>query len=123
MQYKNVNLIVPGGYLRKNLLSLVGPLAERNLQNLYVDKVFIAVDGFDTKHGIYTPNIDEAHFGEIMIRISKEVIVVCDSSKFLRRSLAFICGISNIHFVITDDGIPAEDKKRLEDAGIKVLIA
>jgi len=58
-----------------------------------------------------------------MIKISKEVIVVCDSSKFLRRSLAFICGIDKIHTVITDSGIPDEDRKRLEDAGVRVIIA
>jgi DeoR family transcriptional regulator of aga operon len=123
IQLKNVNLIIPGGYLRKNSLSLVGPLAEKNLQNLYVDKVFIGVDGFDTKYGIYTPNIEEAYFNEIMIKISKEVIVVCDSSKFSRRSLAYICGIDKIQCVITDSGIPDEYIKRLEDAGIKVIIA
>jgi DeoR family transcriptional regulator, aga operon transcriptional repressor len=123
MQQKNLNLIIPGGYLRKNSLSLVGPLAEKNLQNLYVDKVFIGVDGFDTKHGIYTPNIEEAYFNELMIKISKEVIVVCDSSKFLRRSLAYICGIDKIHTVVTDNGIPDEDRKRLEDAGITVILA
>lgn len=123
IQHKEINLIIPGGYLRKNSLSLVGPLAEKNLQNLYVDKVFIGVDGFDTKHGIYTPNIEEAHFNEIMIKISKEVIVVCDSSKFLRRSFAYICGIEKIHSVITDSGIPDEDRKRLEEAGVKVVIA
>ncbi len=123
IQLKNVNLIIPGGYLRKNSLSLVGPLAEKNLQNLYVDKVFIGVDGFDTKHGIYTPNIEEAHFNEIMITISKEVVVVCDSSKFHRRSLAYICGTDKIHTVVTDSGIPDEDRKRLEDTGINVLIA
>lgn len=118
----DINLIIPGGHLRKNSLSLVGPLAEKNLQNLYVDKAFIGVDGFDTRQGIYTPNIEEAYFNELMIRISKEVIVVCDSSKFLRRSLAFICGISKIHSVITDNGIPEDDKKRLEEAGVKVII-
>jgi DeoR family transcriptional regulator of aga operon len=123
IQLENVNLIIPGGYLRKNSLSLVGPLAEKNMQNLFVDKVFIGVDGFDTKHGIYTPNIEEAYFNEIMIRTSKEVIVVCDSSKFLRRSLAYICGIDKIHSVITDSGISDEDRKRLEDAGVKVIIA
>lgn len=123
IQHKEVNLIIPGGYLRKNSLSLVGPLAEKNLQNLYVDKVFIGVDGFDTRHGIYTPNIEEAYFNELMISIAKEVYVVCDSSKFLRRSLAYICGIERIHFVITDIGIPDEDKKRLEDADVKVIIA
>jgi DeoR family transcriptional regulator, aga operon transcriptional repressor len=120
---ENVNLIIPGGYLRKNSLSLVGPLAEKNMQNLFADKVFIGVDGFDTKRGIYTPNIEEAYFNEIMIRTSKEVIVVCDSSKFLKRSLAYICGIDKIHYVITDTGISDEDRKRLEDTGVKVIIA
>jgi DeoR family transcriptional regulator of aga operon len=123
IQFKNINLIIPGGYLRKNSLSMVGPLADKNLQNLYVDKVFIGVDGFDTRHGIYTPNIEEAYFNEIMIKVSKEVIVVCDSSKFLRRSLAYICGIDKIHYVITDDGIQEGDRKLLEDTGIKVIIA
>jgi DeoR family transcriptional regulator, aga operon transcriptional repressor len=123
IQYNGFNLIIPGGYLRKNSLSLVGPLAEKNLQNLFVDKVFMGVDGFDTRHGIYTPNMEEASLNEIMIRNAKEVILVSDSSKFFRRSLAYICGIEKINRVVTDNGIPEEDKKRLEDAGIEVIIA
>jgi len=123
LQFDNIKLVIPGGYLHKHSLSLVGPLAERNIQNLYVDKVFIGVDGFDTKRGIYTPNIEEASLCESMINISKEVIVVCDSSKFSRRSLAYICDIDKIHTVITDCEIPNDDRKRLEDAGIRVIMA
>jgi DeoR family transcriptional regulator, aga operon transcriptional repressor len=120
---QNFNLIIPGGNLRKNSLSLVGSLAEKSLKNFYVDKVFIGVDGFDTQHGISTPNIDEAHLNQVMIEIAKEVIVVADSSKFMRRSLAFICAINRIHTVVTDNGIRSIDKKILEDAGVKVIIA
>jgi DeoR family transcriptional regulator of aga operon len=120
---QNINLIMPGGVLRKNSLSLIGPLAEKNLVNFYVDKVFIAVDGFDTTKGISTPNLEEACLNQIMIEVAREVIVVTDSSKFLRKSLAFICKIDRINTVITDSGISEEDKKRLEDANIKVIIA
>jgi DeoR family transcriptional regulator, aga operon transcriptional repressor len=123
IKFPFVNIIVPGGYLRKTSLSLVGPLAEKNLQNLYVDKVFLGVDGIDTKHGIYTPNIEEAHLNEIMIHVSREVIILTDSSKFLRRSLAYICGIEKVHTIVTDKGIIEDDRKRLEDAGIKILVA
>ena len=123
LQYAQLNVIVPGGYLRRNSHSLVGPLAERNLQNLAVDKVFIGVDGFDTKLGIYTPNLEEAYLNEIMIRIAREVIVVADSSKFQRRSLAYICGLDKIHTVVTDSGISDEDRKHLEDAGIRLILA
>jgi DeoR family transcriptional regulator of aga operon len=118
-----VNVIIPGGYLRQNAMSLVGPLAEKNLRNFFVDKVFLSTDGFDTKQGIFTPNIDEAHLNGIMIEIAKEVILLTDSSKFKRKSLAFICGLDKIKKVVTDNGIAIDDKKRLEEAGIEVLVA
>ena len=119
----NVNLIIPGGVLRKNSLSLIGPLAEKSFRNFFVDKVFLGVDGFDTMNGISTPNIEEASLNQIMIEVAREVIVVADSTKFLRKSLAFICKLDRIDTVITDTGISVDDKKRLEDAGIKVIIA
>ncbi len=123
VQYPSINVIIPGGYLRKNSLSLVGPFAAKNFKSLYVDKVFIGVDGFDPVLGAFTPNIEEAHLNEIMIDIAKEVILVADSSKFNRRSLSLICPVSSINTVVTDDGLSDKDKKKLEDSGVKVLIA
>jgi len=118
-----INLIIPGGVLRKNSLSLIGPLAEKSFKNFFVDKVFLGVDGFDPMHGISTPNIEEASLNQIMIDVAREVIVVTDSSKLLRKSLAFICKLDRIDIVITDSKISADDKKRLEDSGVKVIIA
>jgi DeoR family transcriptional regulator of aga operon len=123
MAYANINVIILGGYLRQNSMSLVGPMAENNLRTIYVDKLFLSTDGFDTGQGIYTPNIDEAHLNVLMINIAKEVILVTDSSKFKRKSLAFICTIDKLKTVVTDQGIPADDKSRLEAAGVEVLIA
>ena len=123
MAYSNINVIIPGGYLRQNSMSLVGPLAERNLRGFYVDKLFLSTDGFDTTQGIYTPNIDEAHLNGMMINIAKEVILVMDSSKFKRKSLAFICTLDKIRTVVTDRNIPEDDKKRLEEANVEVIIA
>lgn len=119
----NINLIIPGGVMRQNSFSLIGPLAEKNFKNFFVDKVFLGVDGFDTTTGISTPNMEEAFLNQIMIEVAKEVIVVTDSSKFLRKSLAFICKLDRISTVITDSGISEADKKRLTDANIKVIIA
>lgn len=119
----NVNLIVPGGVLRQNSMSLVGPMAEKSLGNFFVDKAFISTDGLDTRQGIFTPNIEEASLNAVMINITREVILVTDSSKFSRKSLVFICGLDKIKTVVTDKGISNEDRKRLEDADIQVLIA
>ncbi|MBN2347977.1 MAG: DeoR/GlpR transcriptional regulator [Bacteroidales bacterium] len=123
INFQNINVIIPGGYLRKHSQSLVGPLAEKSFRNFYVDKVFMGVDGFDTSKGIYTPNIEEAHLNNIMIEIAKEVILVTDSSKFKRKSLTFICPVNKINKVVTDEGISPEDIRRLEDEGVEVIIA
>ncbi|CAN5396038.1 DeoR family transcriptional regulator [soil metagenome] len=121
--YKNINVIVPGGMLKKNSLSLVGILAERGFKDYFCDKLFLGVDGFDLDFGISTPDPEEAHLNQIMIEISKEVIVVADSSKFQRRGFAFIAPLSKISTVVTDKGILPESRSRLEKAGVKVIIA
>lgn len=123
MNIPHINIIIPGGFLRKNSLSLVGPQAEKSLRNFNVDKAFLGVDGFDTRNGIFTPNVEEARLNEIMIEISREVILLADSSKFNKRSFAFICSIKQIDKVITDNRIPEDDLKRLQDAGVEVVIA
>jgi len=118
-----VNLIVPGGSLRKNSLSLVGPLAEKTMRNFHIDKAFLGIDGIDARSGFYTPNIEEAHLNRIMIEISEESILLSDSSKFLRKSLNLVCGPGDIDALVTDEGISTADKKLLEDAGVTVFIA
>jgi len=120
---KNINVIVPGGFLRPESLSLVGAPAENTFQNYYCDKLFLGVDGLDIEHGLSTPNIEEAHLNQKMVNISKQVILLADSSKFSKRSLAFICPINKVDILVTDSGITKEFKKQLENIGITVIIA
>ncbi|MFZ5938929.1 MAG: transcriptional repressor AgaR [Bacteroidota bacterium] len=122
LTFPSVNIIVPGGSIRKNSHSLVGPIAERSFRNFSVDKAFLGVDGFDPKTGAFTPNIEEAYLNQIMIEISKEVILVADSSKFFRKSLAFICPVNKINTVITDNRITDYDLKTLQDSGVRVIV-
>lgn len=123
VEHKNINVIVPGGTLRKNSLSLVGILAEKGFKNYFCDILFLGVDGLDTGYGLSTPNVEEAHLNQIMIEMSQRVIVVADSSKFNRRGFAFIAPVTKMHTLITDKGVLAEEKAKLEGMGIEVLVA
>ncbi|SMD32833.1 transcriptional regulator, DeoR family [Reichenbachiella faecimaris] len=122
MNKPNVNLIIPGGFLRQNSQSLVGPMAEKGLKNLNVDKVFLGADGFDTSIGLYTPNLEEAQFNEKMIQISKEIIALTDSTKFSRRSFAFFCDVSDVTTVVTD-AIEPQDRAKLDEHNVEILLA
>jgi len=117
-----VEVILTGGSLRKNSFSLVGPLAEESLRKLSADLLFLAVDGFDVGYGLTTPNQLEARVNRAMAEAARRTIVVCDSSKFGRRSLSLIMAISSVHETITDRNIPKRDLKSLGEAEVEVTI-
>jgi len=119
----NVEVVLTGGILRENSFSVVGPLAEDTLRHLSADILFLGVDGFDVHFGLTTPNMLEAQVNRVMVEIARRTVVVCDSSKFGRRSLSLIAPPSAVHQTITDSRIPKSDQRALEEAGIEVTIA
>jgi DeoR family transcriptional regulator, aga operon transcriptional repressor len=121
-QYPNLKVVMLGGSFRQNSLSLVGPIAEENMKNLFCDKVFIGVNGIDGKHGMFTTYIEDAALNRMMISVSKEVIVVTDSSKFLKRGFSIIGPISLIDTLITDANIPKEELRTLTNAQVRTII-
>jgi len=119
----DVEVLLTGGTLRKNSFSLVGPLAEDTLRRITADLLFLAVDGFDVEYGLTTPNLLEAKVNRVMMESAKTTVVVCDSSKFGRRSLSLIAPASAVHHAITDDKITPKHLRGLREAGVKVIIA
>lgn len=118
----SIDVILTGGTLRENSFSLVGPLAEDSLRHLSADIFFLGVDGFDVRFGLTTPNVLEAKVNRVMMEIARQTIVVCDSSKFGRRSLSLIAPPSAIQQTITDVRIPKGDLRTLKEAGVKVTL-
>jgi DeoR family transcriptional regulator of aga operon len=116
------DVILVGGTLRKNSFSLVGPLAEDNLQEMHADILFLGVDGFDPEVGITTPNFLESRVNRAMVKAARQVVAVCDSSKFSRRSLSRIVPPGAIHHVITDRNLPHEIAEALRAQSIKVTL-
>jgi DeoR family transcriptional regulator, aga operon transcriptional repressor len=118
----SVDVILTGGNLRKNSFSLVGPLAEESLRQLRADLTFLAVDGFDVRHGLTTPNLQEAKVNRVMVEISRRTVVLCDSSKFGRRTLSLIVPTSAVHHTITDRKLSRRDWRALRRTGIEVTL-
>lgn len=121
-EYERFNVFMPGGALNRKSLSLIGVIANENYNRFYCDKLFLGADGFDTMSGLSTQNTEEAHLNQIMLKIAKKVIVVTDSSKFNRRRFAHIAPLSAIDVVVTDSGISEENKARLENSGVQVIV-
>ncbi len=118
----HVTLIMPGGVLRQSSYSLSGPQAELALTDLHADILFLGFDGLDPEIGLMTPHLLEARLNSQMIKMSRMVVAVGDSSKLHRRNLSVIAKIEQIHRFITDKGANADIVAKLQHHGVDVKL-
>jgi DeoR family transcriptional regulator of aga operon len=117
-----INLIIPGGMLRRRSWSLSGPPAENAIRDLQADTLFLGVDSLDPAVGLMTPYLLEAQLNAQMIRIARRVIAVTDSSKLLRRNLSVISGVDQVDLLITDHAADARAIKAIRARGVEVML-
>ena len=119
----HVNLIMLGGQLRPNSYSLSGPQAVAALQGLYADRLFLGVDSLDPDIGLMTPHLLEAQLNAQMLKVSREVIGVADSSKLMTRNLSIIAGVEQLDKLITDRDADPAIVAELRRRGVEVVLA
>jgi DeoR family transcriptional regulator of aga operon len=105
---KDVHVFVTGGHLRGDWFSLVGLEAVANMSKVYVDLLFIGVNGLDAQKGLTCINGDEAEINRSMVQQAKRKIAVTDHSKLGVVTRWVICPTESIEMLITDSG--ATDK-------------
>ncbi|WP_159821203.1 transcriptional repressor AgaR [Colwellia sp. 20A7] len=119
---QNSEVLMTGGTLRQKSLSFYGRQAEASLNNLRFDKVILGVDGVEISSGFTTHFEHEATLNRLMCNISKEVIVVTDSSKFGRSGLYIIDSLDSIDTLITDNKIPSQYIDYFQSKNVKLII-
>jgi DeoR family transcriptional regulator, aga operon transcriptional repressor len=117
---ETIRLVVTGGVARSQSYELIGPLAERTLEGLNVDVMFLGVDGVSAG-GLTTHDEVEAQTNRKMVERAARVIVVCDSSKIGRSALSSICSLQAVDELITDTAAPAEQLDAVRAAGVEVV--
>jgi DeoR family transcriptional regulator of aga operon len=101
--------------------ALVAESAVCFLREVYLDKVFIGVTGFDVDCGATTFDSEEAVISRAMIRQSSQVIVVADSSKVNHRSGVFLCSCSAVDVLVTDSDISNDVCEAFRAKGVTVI--
>lgn len=117
------NLVLVGGKVFTDELSIVGGYPEEMLKDFNADIAFLGVGGISDKFGITDFNMDEVRVKKQMIKSSREVIVLADHLKFGRVAPIKIADIKLIDKIITDDGLKEKDKISIERFDTEVIIA
>jgi DeoR family glycerol-3-phosphate regulon repressor len=111
-----------GGRLRSREGSLCGGITRQQLSGHWLDRVFIGVCGMD-EHGVYDYSPEDTEVKAVFMQQAKTVTVLCDSSKFGRRSFVRVCGFEAIGSIITDAPLPPDIAAAAAAARVQVIIA
>jgi len=110
-----------GGELRNESLDLVGPAAEKNLEEYHVRWLVSGCDGAWADSGFYTSDVSLSNLEKKSLRIADAVAIITDSSKFTHRALTRFAGVEEVDLLVTDSGLSDEDQHKFEQNGIEIL--
>lgn len=116
-------VVILGGVALPQSYELTGPLTTMVLQSLWLDVLVLGVDGFSAEGGTSCHDESEAGIDALMVRRSRQVVVVAGAEKLGRHSFAKICDVHAVDVLVTDRGA---DEKVVEDiraAGVRVILA
>ena len=119
----DVQTFIMGGTVRGHSATIIGRSTEDMLDQLSADKLFFGGAGCDPEVGVSGTNLEETVIDRAMLRISREIILVADSSKFTKRSMSRIVPFSEIDIVITDTGLREDIREKLLAMGCNLMLA
>ncbi len=119
----SVSLQLLGGRVRGLTHAAVGEQALRVLDTMRVDIAFIGTNGITVRHGLSTPDSEEAAVKRAMVRSANYVVVAADSSKVGREEFVSFAPLSSVDTLITDSEISVVDREQLAEQGVEVLVA
>ena len=119
---ESIQVFLMGGFLRTGFQCTVGIAGRTAMEGLTVDKAFMGVNGISLGKGASVPDVNHAEIKKTMIRIAKQVILLCDGTKFGKDSFANFAGLEDIDLIITDS-IHPDLRRQFEDNEIEVTSA
>jgi DeoR family transcriptional regulator, fructose operon transcriptional repressor len=119
---RNIEVSITGGMLRPDTMAFVGPMTERSLDMVRVDKAFLGTNGMDLRDGITTPNMLEAATKRKMISVAKQVVLIADHSKIGQVSFCKVADLSEMDHCIFDSETPDNFVREIRQMGVTVTL-
>lgn len=116
------DILLLGGMVRNKSLALLGRETLAVLDRYRADKAFLGSSGFTAENGHTTPNPDDAQIKEAIMRVSEEIYVLVDSSKYGDQCLTRFAHLHDVDLTITDSHLSKNKAKVLEAAGATLRV-
>jgi DeoR/GlpR family transcriptional regulator of sugar metabolism len=119
---RDAQVFIVGGTVRGESASISGRFTEEMFDQFSADKLFLSGAGCDLDFGVSGANLEETMVNRAMLRISREIILVADASKFSKRSMSRITPFAEIDTVISDTSLGEEIQVKLRAQGCNLIL-
>jgi DeoR family transcriptional regulator of aga operon/DeoR family fructose operon transcriptional repressor len=121
--HPGITVAMPGGFVRWEALSVVGPLGGGLLEKVNIQKAFMGAAGYTVETGLSDATDEEAQIKRLIVDAASEVVALIDHTKWGRAAFATFCPTDRLTAVVTDDLAPGELVDALRTRQILVHVA
>lgn len=119
----DATLYLTGGMVHREFEDTYGDITLETIKRFKPEYTIMGVDGVSIANGFTTTDPSMAMVKRQMVAVSKNLIIVADSSKFGKVCLLSIADMQRTSVIVTDNNLPAEEAKAIRKLGPEVILA
>jgi len=119
----HVELHLLPGRVRTTTQAAVGHSTVEAIGQLRADLAFIGTNGISVRHGLSTPDPEEAATKRAIVAAGERVVVLSDATKVGQERTVRFADLDDVDVLVTDEAIDTADVKAFEAAGLEVVRA
>jgi DeoR/GlpR family transcriptional regulator of sugar metabolism len=116
-----INVLVTGGLLRLQAMSLVGELGSDVLRSTTINKGFLGARGLSLQRGLMDLNPEEVRIKHEMADACERVIGIFDCTKWHKTALLSFVPADRVNAIVTDSSAPTDEVAAWRAHGVEVI--
>jgi DeoR/GlpR family transcriptional regulator of sugar metabolism len=116
-----INVLVTGGLLRLQAMSLVGELGSDVLRSTTINKGFLGARGLSLHRGLMDLNPEEVRIKHEMADACERVIGIFDCTKWHKTALLSFVPADRVNAIVTDSSAPTDEVAAWRAHGVEVI--
>ena len=117
-----ITLSAAGGFYHPDTQAFSSEEGVAFIRNIRANKMFVSAAGIHNSLGVSCANAYEVALKRASLQSTRQHILVADSSKFGEVRSAYFCDLTDIHMVITDNGLAPQWKELFKQMGIQLVL-
>src|SRR5262249_54426750 len=119
----HIELHLLPGKVRTATQAAVGHATAQAILEFRADLAFLGTNGISVRHGLSTPDSEEAATKRALVASAQRVVVLPDATKVGQERAVRFAALDEVDVLVTDDSISSADVIGLEAAGLEVVRA